>query len=70
LIPLAARARATDSDTPSSAKDCLDIGAPCKSGRIGRPRTIWEIQLTRIACALGDENLAGDGAAHTDDASS
>jgi hypothetical protein len=25
---------------------------------------IWEIQLTQIADALGDENLAGGGAAH------
>jgi hypothetical protein len=40
------------------------------SGRIGRPWTIWEIQLTRIAGALGDENLAGDGAAHFADSSS
>jgi hypothetical protein len=38
-------------------------------GRIGRPPTIWEIQLTRIAGALGDENLAGDGAARHCDAS-
>jgi hypothetical protein len=29
-----------------------------------RPLAIWEIQLTQIAAATGDENLAGDGAAH------
>jgi hypothetical protein len=31
---------------------------------------IWEIQLTQIATAFGDENLASDGAAHTNDRSS
>jgi hypothetical protein len=30
----------------------------------GRPYGIWEIQLTQIAAATGDENLAGDGIAH------
>jgi hypothetical protein len=33
------------------------------------PLTIWEIQLTRIAVALGDENLAGNGAARRRDGS-
>jgi hypothetical protein len=31
---------------------------------------IWEIQLTQIATAFGDENLASDGAARTPDRSS
>jgi hypothetical protein len=35
----------------------------------GRLR-IWEIHLTQIAAATGDENLAGDGVAHTGDSSS
>jgi hypothetical protein len=35
-----------------------------------RPLAIWEIQLTQIATATGDENLVGDGAAHTGDSSS
>jgi hypothetical protein len=30
---------------------------------------VWEIQLTQIAAATGDENLAGDGAAHSLDRS-
>jgi len=30
---------------------------------------IWEIQLAQIAIALGDENLAGNDATRTDDAS-
>jgi hypothetical protein len=30
----------------------------------GRPLAIWEIHLTQIAAATGDENLVGDGAAH------
>jgi hypothetical protein len=34
-----------------------------------RQRTIWEIQLTRIAVALGDENLADGGAARPNDPS-
>jgi hypothetical protein len=29
-----------------------------------RPLAIWEIHLAQIATATGDENLAGDGAAH------
>jgi hypothetical protein len=29
-----------------------------------RPLAIWEIHLTQIAAATGDENLAGDGATH------
>jgi hypothetical protein len=35
-----------------------------------RPLAIWEIHLTQIAAATGDENLAGDGAAHWLDRSS
>jgi hypothetical protein len=35
-----------------------------------RPLAIWEIHLTQIAAATGDENLAGDGAAHGGDSSS
>jgi hypothetical protein len=31
---------------------------------------IWEIQLTQIATAFGDENLANDGAARATDRSS
>jgi hypothetical protein len=34
-----------------------------------RPLAIWEIQLTQIATATGDENLVGDGAAHRPDSS-
>jgi len=34
-----------------------------------RPLAIWEIQLTQIATATGDENLAGDGATHSLDRS-
>jgi hypothetical protein len=34
-----------------------------------RPLAIWEIQLTQIATATGDENLAGDGVAHSVDRS-
>jgi hypothetical protein len=34
-----------------------------------RPLAIWEIHLTQIAAATGDENLAGDGAAHCPDRS-
>jgi anti-sigma28 factor (negative regulator of flagellin synthesis) len=35
-----------------------------------RPLKIWEIQLTQIAIALGDENLAGDDATRCADGSS
>jgi len=38
-------------------------------GRSRRPLAIWEIHLTQIAAATGDENLAGDGAAHWHDRS-
>jgi len=34
-----------------------------------RPRAIWEIHLTQIATATGDENLAGGGATHSEDRS-
>jgi len=34
-----------------------------------RPLKIWEIQLTQIARALGDENLAGNDATRVIDAS-
>jgi hypothetical protein len=35
-----------------------------------RPLAIWEIHLTQIAAATGDENLAGDGVTHGGDGSS
>jgi hypothetical protein len=35
-----------------------------------RPLAIWEIHLTQIATATGDENLAGDGVTHKGDDSS
>jgi hypothetical protein len=35
-----------------------------------RPLAIWEIHLTQIAAATGDENLAGDGVTHFGDSSS
>jgi hypothetical protein len=34
-----------------------------------RPLAIWEIQLTQIATAIGDENLVGNGVAHPVDRS-
>jgi hypothetical protein len=34
-----------------------------------RPLAIWEIHLTQIATATGDENLAGDGVTHIGDRS-
>jgi hypothetical protein len=35
-----------------------------------QPLKIWEIQLTQIARAFGDENLASDDATRTTDRSS
>jgi len=35
-----------------------------------RPLAIWEIHLTQIATATGDENLAGNGVAHLLESSS
>jgi hypothetical protein len=35
-----------------------------------RPLATWEIHLTQIAAATGDENLAGDGVTHIGDSSS
>jgi len=60
--------RATTGDTPRSAKDCLFI-LLLTAAVLRRPLAIWEIQLTQIATATGDENLAGDGAAHAVDRS-
>jgi hypothetical protein len=34
-----------------------------------RPLAIWEIQLTQIATAIGDENLAGNGVTHPGESS-
>jgi hypothetical protein len=34
-----------------------------------QPLAIWEIHLTQIATATGDENLAGDGVTHIGDRS-
>jgi hypothetical protein len=38
-------------------------------GRTQAAAGIWEIRLAQIAIALGDENLAGNDATRTDDAS-
>jgi len=35
-----------------------------------RPLAIWEIHLTQIATAIGDENLVGNGVTHFGDSSS
>jgi hypothetical protein len=60
--------RATTGDTPRSAKDFLFISLLTTAVQI-RPLAIWEIQLTQIATATGDENLVGDRAAHRPDSS-
>jgi hypothetical protein len=60
--------RATTGETPRSAKDFLFTSLLTTAAQ-RRPLAIWEIQLTQIATATGDENLVGDGVTHSRDSS-
>jgi hypothetical protein len=67
-MPRSARQPATTGETPRSAKDFVFI-LLLTTAVLRRPPAIWEIHLTQIATATGDENLAGDGVTHIGDRS-